>query len=432
MNKIPVVLIIFLFFNGCSLKSTPKLWEKKEEKIEEKITITKIFDKNFIDEKEFNSNVKIPVSKGRYSRIIFKSRNDTGEYNYDGNLKKIAKFKFSKLNDFELIDVKPLLFEDKLVFFDNKGKILFFDGDQKIIWKQNFYNKAEKKLKPRLSLAKKDNILIIADDIGKYYSVNLETGKTIWKKNNAVPFYSDIKIHENVFFVVDYKNILRCISIINGSELWNFKTEESLTKSNTKLSVIFDKQNVYFNNSIGDITAVNLKSGNLVWQLPTQKNNITNNAFLLSTSNLVLNYNSIFFSNNRNEFYSIDTETGSINWKNQIDSNLKPVVIDKYIITISQKGYLYLIEKKSGNIVRINNLYKEYSEKKRNKIKPTGFVVAKGKIYLTNDNGHLIIADLNSGIILGKKKIANSKVLAPLIHKNNIFLIKNGSIIKFN
>ena len=262
--------------------------------------------------------------------------------------------------------------------------------------------------------------------------MNLETGKTIWQKNNIVPFYSDIKIHENVFFVVDYKNILRCISIIDGAELWNFKTEESLTKSNTKLSVIFDKQNVYFNNSIGDITAVNLKSGNLVWQLPTQKNNITNNAFLLSSSNLVLNYNSILFSNNRSEFYSIDTETGSINWKNEIDSNLKPVVIDKFIITISRKGYLYLIEKQSGNIVRINDLYKEYSEKKRNKIKPTGFVVAKGKIYLSNDNGHLFIVDLNSGTILRKKKIANSKILEPLIHKNNIFLIKNGSIIKFN
>ena len=58
--------------------------------------------------------------------------------------------------------------------------------------------------------------------------------------------------------------------------------------------------------------------------------------------------------------------------------------------------------------------------------------MAKGKIYLTNDNGDLIIADLNSGTIIGKKKIANNKVLAPLIHKNNIFLIKNGSIIKFN
>ncbi len=432
MNKIPVILIIFLFFNGCSLKSTPKLWEKKGAKVEEKTTITKIFDKIFIDEKELNSDVKIPVSKGRYSRIIFKNRNDTGEYNYDGNLEKIAKFKFSKFNDFELVDAKPLLFENKLVFFDNKGTILFFDGDQKKIWRENFYNKAEKKLKPRLSLAKKNNILIIADDIGKYYSVNLETGKTIWQKNNIVPFYSDIKIHENVFFVVDYKNILRCISIIDGAELWNFKTEESLTKSNTKLSVIFDKQNVYFNNSIGDITAVNLKSGNLVWQLPTQKNNITNNAFLLSSSNLVLNYNSILFSNNRSEFYSIDTETGSINWKNEIDSNLKPVVIDKFIITISRKGYLYLIEKQSGNIVRINDLYKEYSEKKRNKIKPTGFVVAKGKIYLSNDNGHLFIVDLNSGNILRKKKIANSKILEPLIHKNNIFLIKNGSIIKFN
>ena len=65
--------------------------------------------------------------------------------------------------------------------------------------------------------------------------------------------------------------------------------------------------------------------------------------------------------------------TGLINWKNEISSNLKPVVIGKLVITISEKGYLYLVDKKSGNIMRINDLYKNYKDKKRKQIKPTGF-----------------------------------------------------------
>ena len=89
------------------------------------------------------------------------------------------------------------------------------------------------------------------------------------------------------FYVVDYKNILRSISIQDGSEIWNLKTEESLTKSNIKISIVLDKKNIYFNNSIGDVTAVDIKSGQLVWQLPTQSNNISQNAFQLSNSNLV-------------------------------------------------------------------------------------------------------------------------------------------------
>ena len=65
-------------------------------------------------------------------------------------------------------------------------------------------------------------------------------------------------------------------------------------------------------------------------------------------------------------------------------------------------------------------------------ISPTGFVVGKGKVYLTNNDGNLIVADLNTGIILDIKKIARSKILQPFINKNILYLIKNGSIIKFN
>mgnify|MGYP000164758435 FL=1 len=108
------------------------------------------------------------------------------------------------------------------------------------------------------------------------------------------------------------------------------------------------------------------------------------------------------------------------------------MVIGKLIITISEKGYLYIIDKKSGNIIRINDLYKNYKEKKRNQIKPTGFIVALNKIYLTNSDGKLIIVNSNEGNILNVVKVSGSKILQPFINENNLFLISNGSIIKFN
>ena len=192
------------------------------------------------------------------------------------------------------------------------------------------------------------------------------------------------------------------------------------------------KKNIYFNNSIGDVTAVDIKSGQLVWQLPTQNNNISKNAFQLSNSELVINQDTIYFSNNKNDFYSIDTITGLINWKAEINSDLKPVIIGKLIITVSAKGYLYIIDKKSGNIMRINDLFKIYKDKKRKQIKATGFFVALNKIYLTNSDGKLIIINSIKGNILNEVKISGGKILQPFINNNNLFLISNGSIIKFN
>ncbi|MDA9216971.1 PQQ-like beta-propeller repeat protein [Candidatus Pelagibacter ubique] len=432
MNKVLLSVLILLILNNCSASKKVGFWNK-DDKNQQQIENNKtILTKQIRLEEEFNSNLYVKISNGKLNQNSLNDQNDTGELTYEGVLEKIGKYNFSKFNDFDFISPSPLFYNNDLVFYDNKGEITLYDENQKTLWKNNFYNKSEKKIRPRLNFALKNNILIVTDDVAKYYAINIDTGELLWTKTNIVPFNSNIKIKNDVFYVVDYKNILRSISIKDGSEIWNLKTEESLTKSNTQISIALDDKNIYFNNSIGDITAVDIKSGQLVWQLPTQNNNISQNAFQLSNSELVINENTIFFSNNKNEFYSIDSATGLINWKTEISSDLKPVVIGKLIITISEKGYLYIIDKKSGNIIRINDLYKNYKDKKRNQIKPTGFIVALNKIYLTNSDGKLIIVNSNEGNILNVVKVSGSKILQPFINENNLFLISNGSIIKFN
>ena len=432
MNKVLLSVLILLILNNCSASKKVGFWNK-DDKNQQQIENNKtILTKQIRLEEEFNSNLYVKISNGKLNQNSLNDQNDTGELTYEGVLEKIGKYNFSKFNDFDFISPSPLFYNNNLVFYDNKGEITLYDENQKTLWKNNFYNKSEKKIKPRLNFALKDYILIVTDDVAKYYAINIDTGELLWIKTNIVPFNSNIKIKNDVFYVVDYKNILRSISIKDGSEIWNLKTEESLTKSNTKISIALDDKNIYFNNSIGDITAVDIKSGQLVWQLPTQNNNISQNAFQLSNSELVINENTIFFSNNKNEFYSIDSATGLINWKTEISSDLKPVVIGKLIITISEKGYLYIIDKKSGNIIRINDLYKNYKDKKRNQITPTGFFVALNKIYLTNSDGKLIIVNSNDGNILNVVKVSGGKILQPFINENNLFLISNGSIIKFN
>jgi len=432
VSKLSLLILITLLLSGCSLTGSSKLWNNDKTQANEPENIKIVLTNEASPVEEFNSNIEIDISNGNFNKDPNNNQNNAGELNYEGILNKVGKYSFSKFNDFEYLDVQPIFYNQNLIFFDDKGTIIFYDESQKTLWKKNFYTKSEKKLKPRLNFVNKDNLIIVTDDVAKYYLINVDSGELIWEKNNIVPFNSGLKIRNDIFYAVDYKNILRAITIKDGLEQWNLKTEESLTKSNTKISIAIDESNIYFNNSIGDITAVNLNTGQLVWQLPTQNNSVSKNAFQLSNSQLVLDEKTIFLSNNKNEFYSIDTTTGLINWKNQINSILTPTVIGKFIITVSDNGYLYIIEKKTGNILRINDLYKNIKIKKRNDIKPTGFFISIGKIYLTNDDGKLIIANVNTGEILDIVKVASDKILKPLVNDNNLFLIRNGSIIRFN
>ena len=121
---------------------------------------------------------------------------------------------------------------------------------------KNYYSKNEKKLKPILQFAKDGKTLVVADNIAKYYALNLNNGEMIWSKSNLAPFNSQIKIYKNKFFIIDFSNTLRCFSLKNGKELWNVKTENSLILSQKKLSMVIVKDVLYFKNSIGDISAV--------------------------------------------------------------------------------------------------------------------------------------------------------------------------------
>ena len=432
MNKLSLLILILLFINNCSISKKQGFFGKDKPDLEKTQNIETILTKQIREEQELNPTLEIKISDGKFNKNFNNNHNNIGELYYEGGLEKIGNYNFTKFDNFEHIDVQPVFYNENIIFSDNKGAIILYDQNQKIVWKKNFYSKSEKKLKPRLNLAIHKNILIVTDSIAKYYALNIETGDIIWSKNNTVPFNSEIKTKDSFFYVVDYKNILRSISIKDGLESWNLKTEESLTKSNTKISIVIENQNIYFNNSIGDITAVNLKSGQLVWQLPTQNNNISKNAFQLSSSRLVINEDLILFSNNKSEFYSIDITTGLINWKNEINSDLRPVVIGKFVITVSNKGYLYVLNKKKGNIIRINDLHRNYKIKKRKDISITGFFVALNKIYLSNNDGKLIVVDLNTGNIVNINKISAGKILQPYVNNNNLFLIKNGSIIRFN
>ena len=431
MNKI-LFLFIFLIFNaGCSFNSNSKFWTKSENIIEE--NYKKIFAEEKVSDKELNSNLEIDLRNvSENSDFEKKYYNNDGRYFFDGKLKKSTRYKFSKIKNFYQFEPTISFNENNIIFFDNKGSILQFNNKSKLVWKKNYYSKFEKKLNPILQFANNNNFLIVADNLAKYYMIDLKNGELIWSKDNDAPFNSEIKIYKDKFFVIDFSNILRCFSIKDGSEIWNIKTEKPLIRSQKKLSMVIVDEKIYFNNSIGDISAVDIQNGKLLWQLPTQSSLIYESAFSLETSDLITDSQSLFFSNNKNEFFSIDLNTGSFNWKNKVNSNLRPSLINDYLFTVSMEGFLVVVEKKTGNIIRITNIFNNFRQKKRNNIKPSGFIVGFNKIYLSTSNGKLLVIDIKSGKTISTLKIDNEKVLRPIINDKNLFLIKDNAIIKLN
>ena len=432
MNKLIFTFIVLFLLNNCSFNENSRIWKDKENKLETEKKITKVFTEKKVSVSEFNSDLKLDLSSIKINNNKINNQNNVGLQNYKGELIKIGNFKFSKLEELNQLDFEPIFLNNGIIFFDKKGSIIRYDNNQKVIWKKNHYSKAEKKLKPKLNFLVDGQNLLVTDSIAKYYSVNINNGELNWSKNNDYPFNSNIKKYKDKIFVIDYKNTLRCFKIKDGSECWNLQTEDSFTISNIKYSLIILNDNVIFNNSIGDITAVDIETGLITWQLPTQSSSIINETYNFKTSKLVSDGNSVYFSNNKNQFYSVDIETGATNWLNEVNSNVKPILVGKLIFTISNEGYLHLIDKNKGNIVRVTDLFMNYKEKQRENIYPIGFVIGDKNLFLTNSDGKMIVTNIEDGKIIKIEKVSGGLVSEPFIFKNNLYIVRNGSIVQYN
>ena len=431
MNRLLIFIISLFFLNNCSLNENSRIWKNKKDNSINPKNIKKIFSEKKIIT-QFNQELKLDLANIKINNKVVDNQNNYGFQDYSGSIDKVGNYKFSKLDDVNELNFKPVFLNDGLIFFDKKGSIIRYDNNQKVLWKKNHYSKLEKKLKPKLNFVLVDQNLLITDSISKYYSINVNSGELIWSKNNIYPFNSEIKRSKNKIFVVDYKNTLRCYNINDGSECWNLPTEDSFTISSSNFSLIIDGKLIIFTNSIGDVTAVDIDSGLITWQLPTQSSSIINETYNFKVSKLVSDNESIYFSNNKNEFYSIDVKTGTTNWINEINSNLTPIISGNLIFTVSNEGYLHVIEKNNGNIIRISDLYLDYKIKKRKNVKPIGFAIGDKKLYLTNTDGKMIIVDLNLGKVIGVEKIAGNFTSRPFIFNQSLFVIRNGSIIQYN
>ncbi len=434
MNKISIFFILIFFITGCSFNKNSKFWTSSQNISEEKeLDYREIFVKEEALEKEFNVNISLNLeNKFNNNPRIMDYFNNDGRLNYNGVLKKSSRYKFSKIKNFYQFEPKILFANKNVIFFDNKGSIVKFDEKSNLIWKKNYYSKFEKKLNPILQFAHHENILVVADNVAKYFALDLKTGELLWSKNNPAPFNSQIKIKQDKIFVVDFSNTLRCFSLKDGRELWNIKTENSFIRSQKKLSMVIVDNLLYFKNSLGDISAVEIKEGELIWQLPTQSSMIYETAFSLETSDLITDGKTLFFSNNKNQFFSIDLGTGSFNWENKVNSSLRPTLVGNYILTVSLEGFLFIIEKNSGNIIRITDVFNRFKKKIREKIKPVGFVVGANNIYLTTDHGRVIIIDIKSGKSNVVLKIDNDKISRPFVLDKSLYVVKDKAIIKLN
>ncbi|MBT3548470.1 MAG: PQQ-binding-like beta-propeller repeat protein [Gammaproteobacteria bacterium] len=199
-----------------------------------------------------------------------------------------------------------------------------------------------------------DNLIFVKLDDGDTVAINIDNSNIEWQyKGRNVPLSmkgsgSIAKLNNNLFIARDDGNL---ISLRMKTGKLNWLMSISPRSGRNELESLRDiemtpyvKDGVLFVGSFqGNLISVDALTGNLIWSIP-----------MSVLSNIDIDNNYVYIADSNGSIFALDRFSGFTKWKLDLDDNLvgtQSFSYNKYIINISTKGHVMVINKSDGQLM---------------------------------------------------------------------------------
>ncbi len=424
--KLVFVLYISLILNSCAYfeEDETKLPGKRENvfKLEEK-TIIKAKEKIVLVEPKFVDSWPQQHQNTRNhlfhfqskKKIKFSSKISLGEISFD-------KFQHT---------VSPLISKETIYYIDNNFNVLSKSlKTGKVNWKIGLKREKKEKLGFAGGLAMTNNELVITTGLGNVYSLRIKDGKIRWSKDLLVQFSRPPTIHKKKIFVVSDDNQLFVLDLDLGDEIWSHmgNLEEVSIIGGSK--PVIDENVVVVTYSSGEVYALNINDGGLLWFDNINSGNFFNRNIVSDIQSPSTIFDGkVFVPTFSDKFNVYDVRDGKKIWSLNF-SSINPFAISGNIIYVLDiTGRLLCLEKSNGNLLWAVQLRLIKNDEE---IIWYGPLLSSHKIILASSQGTLLSLSPYTGRIISSINFNESFAMSPMQVGEKIFLIsKEGSVFIF-
>jgi hypothetical protein len=436
------ILVILILCQNCSFDNKTGIWKNENSVLKknkglfqefETLSLTKdAFNKIVPLNKNFKFKLPNKINSKEWPDIFYNQSNNYKNFNYS-NLNQIIYKSKKKIKN----NVNPfILYENNnVISTDEKGNIVVFSVKQnKIINKFNFYKKKYKKINKVLNLIIENQTIYVSDNIGYLYAYNYKKNKILWAKNYKKPFRSNLKIVRNKLVAANQNNNLYFIDKQTGVILKLIPTEETLVKNQFINNLSVSKNFVFFLNTYGSLYAINNQTMSVAWFINLNQSLDINPSNLFLGNQITNDEKKIVVSTNFFT-YVLDINTGSIIYKVNFSSIVKPLMVNNYLFSVTKNNLLVSFNMDNGSILysyNINQKIAEFLNINKKKVKFNNLFLANNKLFIFLKNSYVLEFNINGNIdnVIKLPSKINSHPL--FIDKSLLFLNNKNKIIIVN
>ncbi len=261
------------------------------------------------------------------------------------------------------------------------------------------------------------------DNSSRIYCLDKESGEAVWSYKTANSVKNNLIIYENCLVAQDAQGNVYCLEKSNGECLWQKKIE--LGNGLGTSSAICENNGVVFAGSSRVVSALDIKTGDLLWSTNRDKGENSPAQFIVCGNKLIVN-------SHWDSLAALDISDGKELWSND-DSNIRfrsstPICIDGNLL-VADSNAIMLVNGENGELIS----KKEFDEYD---FSSSGQPLYDNTIaYIPTTNSGLAAYDLDNEKILWNCKTKESILFTPpYVGKGSQTvestpILHNGSII---
>lgn len=275
--------------------------------------------------------------------------------------------------------------------------------------------------------------IFVTSGFGFVAALDAASGAELWRIKTDAPARTPPTAYRGRVYLSTNTNEFLALSQETGEREWTFQSYEEAARFLSSSSPAAAGDLVVAPFSSGELVAFIAENGRSVWDATlTRESRLTAIAALNDIAGSpVIDRGLVYVVSHGGRFSAIDIRSGQSVWDLPVASLQMPWVAGDFIYLVSVDGELICVSRNEGAIVWVTQLKRYRKEKKKKgRITWAGPVLAGGNLILVSSNKEIVKVSPTTGEVVAQDKIGSGSVVAPVVAGERIFILtEEGSLI---
>jgi len=275
--------------------------------------------------------------------------------------------------------------------------------------------------------------LFVTTGYAAVYSLDAANGQEMWNSSVSAPVRGAPLVFGDRVFATSIDNKLHALAAVDGRDLWTFSGLQETSGYVGGNSPAGSGDVIVAPFSSGELVSLRLENGRTVWNESLVGPRREARAF----GNLadirgrpVIDRGVVLAMGSAGTLAAIDLRSGQRLWERPIGGSQTPWAAGRFVFVVSSTADVVCLERDTGKVKWVTPLTQYQDEKRHKPILWGGPVLAGDRLLVGGSTGELLALSPYTGEITGKLNIGNPMRLAPVVVNRVIYVLTdNGRLI---